>query len=140
VTTPSIGKLAIINANYDTSINGSFDACSLVVNNGFTATIAPTNYINIQYDLTLNGNLTVKSGGSLVQIDDFGVNSGTGNFVMERTATVARTTDYVYWSSPISNFQVGNVNPSSWLRYKWIPTIPRAYASNFGGWLSHSSK
>ena len=38
---------------------------------------------------------------------------------------------------PISNFQVGNVNPSSWLvDTNGYPTIPRAYVSNFGGWLA----
>jgi hypothetical protein len=31
---PDINKKAIINADYDTSVNGSFEACSVQVNKG----------------------------------------------------------------------------------------------------------
>lgn len=134
LSSPSIGKLVIINGNYNTATNGSFDACSLIVNNGFTAIIDPGNYINIQYDLTVNGNLIVKNNGSLVQIDDSGVD--TGVISMERTPTILRSTDYIYWSSPVTNFPVANISPTSGLIYKWLPTVPRVYASNFGGWAA----
>jgi hypothetical protein len=136
ISAPAIGKLAIINGAFNTATHGSFDACSLVVNSPYTAVINPNDYINIQYDLTVNlgGNLIVQNNGSLVQIDDNGVN--TGIISMQRTPTILRSTDYIYWSSPVSNFPVAQVSPASWLIYKWIPTILRPYASNFGGWLA----
>ncbi|KAB1156892.1 GEVED domain-containing protein [Flavobacterium luteum] len=136
ISTPAIGKLAIINGPFNTNPNGSFDACSLVVNSPYTAIISSNDYINIQYDLTVNvgGNLIVQNNGSLVQIDDNGVN--TGIISMQRTPTILRSTDYIYWSSPVSNFPVAQVSPASWLIYKWTPTILRPYASNFGGWLA----
>jgi len=127
----------IMNNNFDTQVSNDLIATGdLTLNANKIITVNTNDYLQINKSLINNGTFNIKNTGQLVQVEDSGVNSGTGNFVMERTATVARTTDYVYWSSPISNFQVGNVNPSSWLRYKWIPTIPRAYASNFGGWLA----
>ena len=137
ISTPAIGKLAIINGPFDTATDFSFDACSLVVNSPYTAVINPNNYINIQYDLTVNvgGNLIVQNNGSLVQIDDNGIN--TGIISMQRTPTILRSTDYIYWSSPVTNFPVAQVSPASGLIYKWIPTISRIpLASNFGGWLA----
>lgn len=140
ISSPAIGKLAIINGPFNTATHGSFDACSLVVNSPYTAIINPNDYINIQYDLTVNagGNLIVQNNGSLVQIDDSGVN--TGIISMQRTPTILRSTDYIYWSSPVSNFPVSQVSPASWLIYKWLPTISRTpLASDFGGWVAANS-
>lgn len=127
ISTPSLTKVAIIDANYNTGSNGSFDACSLVVNSGYTATIAANSYINIQNNLTVTGSLMVQSSGSLVQISDTGTN--TGNISMERDAFIKKL-DYVYWSSPIKNFLVNNIitgMPSGYI-FKWEP-----YALNPNG-------
>ncbi|PWA05181.1 fibronectin type III domain-containing protein [Flavobacterium psychrotolerans] len=130
---PSLSNTVTIDSDYNTTTNGSFDACNVIVNAGKTLTITGDHYVNIQNDLTVNGTLNIQDNGSLVQINDAGVN--TGNVSMERIATV-RKLDYVYWSSPVKDFNVSDVVPTSWLIYKWMPTIARSYASNFGGWVA----
>ncbi|WP_309641253.1 choice-of-anchor D domain-containing protein [Flavobacterium sp.] len=129
----SATKVATINANYDTATNGSFDACSLVVNNGFIATISPNDYINIQNDLTMvgTGNLIVQDNGSLVQVNDTGVN--TGSVTVNRIHTVKKF-DYVYLSSPVFNFPLTSVSPTTSTAHlwKWIPQI----GGFFGTWVN----
>lgn len=133
VGVPSITKIATINANYNTLTNGSFDCCSLVVNNGFTATIGANNFINIQNNITVNGtgNIVVEDNGSLVQISDSGVN--TGQITVNRIHTVKKF-DYVYLSSPVAGFPLTNVSPTTSTAHlwKWIPTI----GGFFGNWAN----
>lgn len=129
--TPDLNTLAIINGTYDTVDDGNIDACGLTVNAGFTITINPNTYVNIQNDLTVNGVMNIMNDGSLIQISDSGVN--TGNINLTRTANIRRL-DYVYWSSPVVSFPVLNIStgtPSSNV-FKWLPTI----AGNFGNWTT----
>lgn len=129
--TPDLNTLAIINGTYDTIDDGNIDACSLTVNTGFTITINPNTYVNIQNDLTVNGVMNIMDDGSLVQISDSGVN--TGNINLTRTANIRRL-DYVYWSSPVIDFPVLSIStgtPASNV-FKWLPTI----SGNFGNWTT----
>ena len=136
ITATSLSRPAVLNANYDTTTNGSFDACSLVVNAGITATIKANTYINIQNDLTVNATatLSVENNGSLVQIDDTGVN--TGSIAMQRTANI-RKTDYVYWSTPVASFAVNSISPTSNYIYKWNATVANSNNGQ-GDWQSAS--
>lgn len=119
---PDLTKLAIINGNYNTTSNGNIDACSIIVNVGFTATITANSYFNIQNDVTVNGTLNVLNNGSLVQINDAGVNTGSINY--ERIPSV-KLQDYVYWSSPVSNFDVNSISPltPAYYHWSWNPTL-----------------
>lgn len=130
---PSITKIATINGNYNTFSNGSFDCCSLIVNNGFTATIAASNYINVQNNITMvgTGNVVVNDNGSLVQVSDSGIN--TGSITVNRIHTVKKF-DYVYLASPVFNFPLSSVSPttSNAHLWKWIPTI----GGFFGNWVN----
>jgi len=134
--TPSLTTSVVLNANYNTTTSGSFDACSLTVNSGFTATIGANTYINIQNNLTVNGNLIVQDKGNLVQISDSGVD--TGNITVERKANINRM-DYVYWSSPLTSFNVNNIitgMPTGYI-YKWDPVYPNPNGG-LGFWRSAS--
>lgn len=119
---PDLTKLAIINGNYNTTSHGNIDACSIIVNVGFTATITANSYFNIQNDVTVNGTLNVLNNGSLVQINDAGVNTGSINY--ERIPSV-KLQDYVYWSSPVSNFDVNSISPltPAYYHWSWNPTL-----------------
>ena len=108
---PTIDKLVIINADYNTSINSSFSACSVVVNTGKTLTITADEYVKIQNDLTNNGTLIIENDGSLVQVNDDAVN--TGNISYERITPPIISTDYTYWSSPVSPQTLYNVSPTT---------------------------
>ncbi len=133
VGVPSITKVATINATYNTFSNGSFDCCSLIVNNGFTATIAASTYINVQNNITIvgTGDLVVEDNGSLVQVSDTGVN--TGSVTVNRIHTVKKF-DYVYLASPVFNFPLTSVSPTTSTAHlwKWIPTI----GGFFGNWAN----
>lgn len=113
---PNPGVLAIIDGNYDTAINGNFECCSLVVNSTYTLDIQASNYVEIQYNLTVNGTLNVWDDGSLVQVIDTGIN--TGNISYERI-TSGNSLDYVYWSSPVN----GATTPATGLVFSWSPDM-----------------
>ena len=106
--TPTLSTIAILNGNYDTSTNGSLSACSLIINNGFTLNIADSNYVEIENNLTVNGNIIVQPQGSFVQNNDNGIVDGavlsdkTKIVVNKRTAPMNKWYEYTYWSSPVS--------------------------------------
>jgi len=102
---------------------------NLTVLNGGNLTLNPTNNLTITDFVKVNtgGLFTVKNSANLIQINN---TANTGNITMERTANV-RQLDYVYWSSPVANFNVNTImSPlTSTGIYKWNTTV----ANNNGG-------
>jgi len=134
---PNSGMLAIIDGNYDTTSHGDFSCCSLMVNATYTLDIQANDYVEIQYNLTVNGVLNVWNNGSLVQVDDSGVN--TGNISYQRIASV-KLQDYVYWSSPVSGFDVNSISPATpaYYHWQWNPTIVNPNGGE-GNWVNAST-
>ncbi len=108
---PTTSTLAIINGNYDTAINGNFECCSLNVNAGFTLTITPDRYALVQNNLNVAGTLNVMNNGSLVQVNDLGVNTGVISY---QRSTTGNLFDYVYWSSPVNGATTPGGNIYAW--------------------------
>ncbi|MCD8518516.1 MAG: hypothetical protein LRY32_02200, partial [Flavobacterium sp.] len=135
---PTLTKLAIINGNYDTTANGNFSCCSLIVNASFVLDIRANDYVEIQNDLTVNGTLNVFNNGSLVQVNDLGVN--TGNISYQRIASSVKLQDYVYWSSPVSGFDVNSISPltPAYYHWQWNPTILNPNGGE-GNWVNAST-
>ncbi|MEL1247111.1 choice-of-anchor D domain-containing protein [Flavobacterium helocola] len=134
---PDLSRLAIINGNYDTTSHGDFECCSLLVNATFTLNIQADDFVLIQNDLTNNGTLNVFNNGSLVQVNDLGVN--TGNISYQRIASV-KLQDYVYWSSPVSGFDVNSISPltPAYFHWQWNPTILNPNGGE-GNWVNAST-
>jgi hypothetical protein len=129
---PNSNVNAVINGTYDTGVNGSFTTCNLTVNTTQLLTIRSNDNVTVVNDVYVDGSLVVNNNGSLVQIQDSGVN--TGNIIYERTA-MARELDYIYWSSPVASFDVSNL-PNS-LRYIWNTTIANTNGGQ-GNWVAAS--
>ncbi|MBT8272241.1 MAG: hypothetical protein KJO77_00455, partial [Bacteroidia bacterium] len=88
-------------------------------------------WINVEPGATF----TIRSGGSLIQMDNAAVN--TGDIRMERTvAGGVGNQDYIYWSSPVDNFAIGNVSPGTGVNYiwEWIPSVIGPPPFEFGLW------
>jgi hypothetical protein len=158
---PTIADCVVIPAGTPNNpiIRGGDDgSClSLTISNGAVLTLdnntADTNYatVTVQDYLNLQGNSTlyVQNNSSLVQINESGPNVnnnlGTGTLVMDRDTNI-RNTDYVYWSSPISNFSLSNIYGANTpnYTYRWIPTIaagftpPPSIPICFGDWASYT--
>ena len=110
-TPPTIDKIAIIAGAYDTSVgtNGetSFEACQLIVNTLNTLNIANNTFVRVQNNVTVNGNIVVKTDGSFVQVDDSAIVNGdvltirNKISVEKETAFLASYQEYTYWSSPV---------------------------------------
>ncbi len=115
----------ISGTNYDA--NG----LNLTIQNGANLTVNPTNNITITNWINNNttGNLTLENSSSLIQINN-ATNTGTMNMTRD---VQAKLYDYIYWSSPVSNFAVSDITGS--YRYKWEPTLPSIYDSNYGNWI-----
>jgi len=106
--TPDLYTNVLINDDYDTEFNGSFSSCSLIVKDGFTLNIADGNYVEVQNNLTVNGNVLVQPQGSFVQNNDDGLVNGavlsdkTKIVINKKTAPMNYWYEYTYWSSPVS--------------------------------------
>jgi hypothetical protein len=141
---PNLSSLAIIAGNYDMTLGvtrPSISACSLDINIG-TVTVSSGKYIKIQNDLTIStgARLDVLDKGSLVQISDSGSNTVSGIFTMARAVNQNITnTDYVYWSSPVANFSIANVSPTTAADkiWEWEPSVANTNAG-LGNWINPS--
>ncbi|MGR7812952.1 choice-of-anchor D domain-containing protein [Lacinutrix undariae] len=131
---PDINTVAVIDGNYNTTINGSFSACTLLINAGKTLTITSNEYTEIYFEVTNNGIFNIENNGSLVQIDDDAIN--TGKISMKRTTAIKKL-DYVYWSSPVTGFNVNAISPDTPTSriYKWNATAYNYYLTQ-GDWES----
>ena len=110
---PASTSSAVINGDYDTSINGSFSACSLIVNTTNKLTVGDNSYIEIANDIVNNGEIVVKDQGSVVQINDTATYNDSGStatnptIVEKLTAPLNNWYEYTYWSSPVENAAIG---------------------------------
>mgnify|MGYP006961050361 CR=1 FL=1 len=132
--------------NCDVVINNTV-ACIITTNNAEakSITVSNTGSLNInssgiakvkgKIDVAATANFTLENASSLIQIDDV---ANVGAITMKRTTSITKM-DYVYWSSPVDNFNVSNVSPNSSLIYKWIPTIS-TNLNGFGNWAGASNE
>jgi len=106
---PTASEMAIINGDYGSQANGSFDGCECEVTTGKTLTISPGHYIDIQGDLRNDGTIVLEDSASLVQHNDLATNTGT--IILKRNTQPVFRYDFTYWSSPLtldSGFKLGN--------------------------------
>ncbi|MDO6595684.1 T9SS type A sorting domain-containing protein [Oceanihabitans sp. 2_MG-2023] len=118
--TPDSDKLIIIDGDYNTTTNGSFSACQLVVNAGNKLIITSGHYVEVITNVDIYGNglgldgVLIEDKGSFVQHGD-GINAGTYTLhpdaltqVNKRTAPLNNYYEYTYWSSPVVGETIGN--------------------------------
>jgi len=110
-TTPDINTIAVIDGDYNTSTNGSFSACQLVVNPTYLLSIGNSTFVEVQNYASVSGEILVETHGAFVQrtnlSDGFILNTGGAASVNKSTAVVFNWYDYTYWSSPVSGATVG---------------------------------
>ena len=111
---PNINRKTIIDDNYNTATNGSFSSYKLTINSGFNLVIDDTNFVEVENNLTVNGNIVVQPKGAFVQNNDNSEVNGavlsdkTKIVVNKETAYSNAWYEYTYWSSPVINETIGN--------------------------------
>jgi len=108
---PSSSTFAIIEGDYS---GGNFNACSLWVKETFTLTVNNGNFIEVEDDVIVSGDIIVETQGNFVQRNSSGgfiVNSTGSSRVNKTTATKNNWFYYTYWSSPVIGETIDNVFP-----------------------------
>jgi hypothetical protein len=101
---------AIIEGDYSTAINGSFNAKKLTINSGSLTT---NSNIEVQNEIINNAGvigIVVQNNGSLTQVNPLAVN--TGNITVNKNSNLLKRLDYTLWSSPVVGSQtLANFSP-----------------------------
>ncbi|MUU78490.1 choice-of-anchor D domain-containing protein [Winogradskyella endarachnes] len=109
-TPPSIDRAIIIDGDYDTATYASFSGCSLIVNAGYELQISNGTYIEIENDITADGDITVFTAGAVVQNNDLATVTANGTITVQKETSIISTPyQYTYWSSPVVGETVENV-------------------------------
>ena len=116
---PNLNTKAVINADYSTA-SGNIKCCELVVNAGVAVTVQPNDYIEAEYDITVNGTLLVRDKGALVQNDESATHSGI--VTVKRKTTPLKQYDYTYWASPVAGATLSVLATPS-LYYLFNPAV-----------------
>lgn len=131
----------------DPIIDGTTDGngLNLTIANGATLTQQPNSSLTIVnfIDVRAGGTYDMEDSASLIQVDDV-ANTVDGNFTMDRNTNI-RVNDYVYWSSPVTSFNIQDVSPGTpdGYKYEWIPFVTRVPGPpgplDFGEWQAYNS-
>ncbi|WP_395049928.1 T9SS sorting signal type C domain-containing protein [Flavobacterium sp.] len=125
VTIPNVARTSIISGTNFVAYANTLTLLSsgkLTVNSSNTITV--TDFVNA--DL---GFLVFENTASLVQINNVNTNSG---YIVYKRSTSARTTDYTYWSTPLSPMTLGELYPLGSTFYSYEASLSGEYWSPFG--------
>ncbi|MCH2192800.1 GEVED domain-containing protein [Kordia sp.] len=126
----------------DTEATGNGLARNITVKNGATLELATGSSITVTDWISVEsgGTLHVRDGANLIQVTDVVSNNNTGDINMDRMAVGVNNFDYIYWSSPVANFDVADVSPGTnpGLIFQWQPTVSGNGLGNYGEWQSAS--
>jgi len=127
--TPTKSQEVIFDSDYSSS--GDIDMCSCKVNSGVTVTVNSGNTLKITNGLTVenSANLIFENNASLVQINDV---QNAGNITYRRTANNIKGSDYVYWSSPVTNQALNSIytSPVQGPKYSWNTLLNNGNGAN----------
>lgn len=113
IAEPNQKLKAKIEGNYPASAP-SFTCKKLTVDNGVSVTIGAGKYIWVINEIVNNNTdaslFTVESDGSLIQVNDVSIN--TGSITVKRNALMKRL-DYTYWGSPVIGQNLKAFSPAT---------------------------
>ena len=94
--------------------------------------IAATTVDDVVVDAIPAATFTIEDDASLVQINDV---ENSGNIIVKREAETSYQYDYVYWSSPVENFDIAGIPGNH--KYEWHVNDVNA-TSTRGDWSTAS--
>jgi hypothetical protein len=112
---PGLTTAAIINGPYITGANGAFSACRLIINSGFKLTIENGDFVEIENDVLVNGELFIETQGAFVQRGDgLAADTFTGIATVNKTTALKQAWYYYsYWSSPVAGETIDTAFPDA---------------------------
>jgi hypothetical protein len=107
---PSDSYKTVIADDYDTETQGSFSCIQLIINEGKKLSVKNNTYVEVENNVTVNGELVVETKGAFVQRDNNAVfiNNGSSK-VNKSTPNKAQWYYYTYWSSPVKDFNIESI-------------------------------
>lgn len=112
---PRDGRPVVFETDYDSAIHGgNVTGCSCEIKTNADVTFRNGHALNITNEVNIDGTatLTIESGATLLQHDDFAEN--VGHATIKRNSQDVFRYDFTYWSSPVtadSNFTLGDFSP-----------------------------
>jgi hypothetical protein len=135
-TLPNITKAVIFDDDFASTV--SIEACSVLVKAGRTVVFNSAHYLLVQNEVTVEpgGTLIFENNSQLVQINN---STNMGDINYKRTAIVKKM-DYVYWSSPVSGFNIDQLNSilPTGPKYRWESTLANVNGG-LGYWVNAAS-
>ncbi len=97
----------------DITISNDLSVCSCKVAGTATVTIlsGKTFTVKKSIEVTPNANIIVEPNGSILQVDDSAVN--TGSITYKRQTTPMREMDFTYWSAPVGGATLYELSPQT---------------------------
>jgi hypothetical protein len=109
--TPDSAKTAIFSSNYTISTN--MEACSCIIDSGVSVGVSSGVILKLEDGLDVKGTctLTFENNASLIQVNNYAVNTGT--IVYKCNTAPMKNFDYTYWSSPVTEQTLYALSPNT---------------------------
>jgi len=106
---PDAERGLVFAASYNQS--GDLEGCDCRVTSGNDVTIPSSATLKLFNTVTVESGatLTIEDGANLVQVKEVTTNSNSGNVRVKREATDLHDNDFVFWSSPVNNFNLTGI-------------------------------
>ncbi len=117
---PDEERELVFSANYNQS--GNLEGCDCTVASGSQVTIPSGSTLKLIKNVTVESgaNLTIEDSANLIQVKNVEVNNNIGNINVKREVTDVDSGDFVFWSSPVQNYDVSEItDPFSSNAFEW---------------------